>query len=91
VKEEDALSVVRGFLGAYPNALFALPAGQLDAFVEAVSKIDGEADYKALRTRFGVSRADPTFWRYSDRINDAYRKQAPLEGGLFDYNRLDAL
>jgi Fatty acid cis/trans isomerase (CTI) len=91
VKEEDSLSVVRGFLGAYPNALFAIPQGQLDAFVDAVSKLDGEPSYKALRQRFGVLRSAPEFWTYSDRINDAYRRQAPLEAGLFDYNRLDPL
>ena len=91
VKEEDTLTVVRGFLGAYPNALLAVPPGELDAFVEAVSKVDGEAGYRALRARFGVLRASPSFWAYSDRINEAYRRQAPLEGGLFDYNRLDAL
>ena len=82
---------MRGFLGAYPNALFAIPAGQLEAFVDAVAKLDGQGAYAALRVRFGVLRAAPTFWAFSDRINEAYRRQAPLEGGLFDYNRLDAL
>ena len=91
VKEEDTLSVVRGFLGAYPNALFAVPAGQLDAFVDAVTKLDGEADYQALRARFGVLRTSPAFWTYSDRISEAYARQAPIEGGLFDYNRLEGL
>jgi Fatty acid cis/trans isomerase (CTI) len=91
VKGEDALAVVRGFLGAYPNALFAVPRAQVDEFVDAVSKLDGDAAFRGLRARFGVSRADPAFWSYSDRINDAYRKQAPMEGGLFDFNRLDAL
>lgn len=91
VKEEDSLSVVRGFLGAYPNALFAVPAGQLDSFVDAVSRLDGDVAYKALRSRFGVLRAAPAFWSFSDRINEAYRRQAPIDGGLFDYNRLDAL
>ncbi len=91
VKEEDALSVVRGFLGAYPNALFSVPVDQLAAFVDAVLKLDSEVAYKVLRSRFGVLRTDPAFWKYSDRINEAYRRQAPLEGGLFDYNRLDAL
>ncbi len=91
VKEEDSLSVVRGFLGAYPNALFAIPAGQLDAFVDAVSKLDGETAYRLLRSRFGVLRADPAFWSFSDRINEAYARQAPLDGGLFDYNRLEGL
>ena len=91
VTEEDTLSVVRGFLGAYPNALFAVPAGQLDAFVDAVTKLDREADYQALRARFGVLRTSPAFWTYSDRISEAYARQAPIEGGLFDYNRLEGL
>ncbi|HEX3769231.1 MAG TPA: fatty acid cis/trans isomerase [Polyangiaceae bacterium] len=91
VKSEDSLTVVRGFLGAYPNALFAIPQGQLGAFVDAVAAVDGEAAYKALRERFGVLRTSPSFWGFSDRINEAYRRQAPVEGGLFDYNRLDPL
>jgi hypothetical protein len=91
VKEEDSLTVVRGFLGAYPNALFTIPPGQLDAFVDAVAKVDGDAAYKALRARFGVLRTSPSFWGFSDRITEAYRRQAPLESGLFDYNRLDGL
>lgn len=33
----------------------------------------------------------PSFWRYSDQIHDAHRRQDPLGYGLFDYNRLDAL
>jgi hypothetical protein len=91
VREEDRLSVVRGFLGAYPNALFQVRREELDAFVEAVSRLDGDASYAALRARFGVLRASDGFWSFSDRINDAYRAQAPRESGLFDFNRLDAL
>ena len=64
---------------------------EVDEFVDAVAKLDGDAAFRALRARFGVSRTDPAFWGYSDRINDAYRKQAPIEGGLFDFNRLDGL
>jgi hypothetical protein len=90
VKDEDGLSVVRGFLGAYPNALFQVRRDELDAFVDAVSKLDGEPSYAALRARFGVLRASDGFWKFSDRINDAYARQAPRESGLFDFNRLDA-
>ena len=89
VTAEDSLAVVRGFLGAYPNALFEVSRGDLDAFVDAIAHLDGEPSAKALRRRFGVLRASDRFWSYSDQIQDAYHRQAPTESGLFDYNRLD--
>lgn len=87
--QEDGLTVVRGFVGAYPNALFALPRSELDRFVDAVEALRDAGDYEQLRKRFGVSRTTPAFWAHSDRIHRAYRSEAPLEAGLFDYNRLD--
>jgi hypothetical protein len=89
IKDEDALSVVPGFLGAYPNALFEIAHGDLDAFVDAVAKLDSAGDYFALRTRFGVLRSSERFWAFSDRIHDEHRKAKPDAVGLFDYSRLD--
>jgi hypothetical protein len=88
-ENEDALSVVDGFLGAYPNALFAFPRTEFEAFVSAVERLQTPNDYAALRQRFGVSRTDPQFWAHSDAITADYREALPLEAGLFDYNRLD--
>ncbi len=91
VKAEDRVSVVPGFLGAYPNALYAVDRGEIDAFVEAISRLDGEAAYRALRLRFGVLRGSDRFWQHSDRINDENRKLGPVDSGRFDYSRLEAL
>lgn len=90
LKEEDALSVVRGFLGAYPNALFNVQRKDFDAFVDAVGQLDSAGAYRALRTRFGVLRTSDGFWNYSDRIHAEHRKEAVIQSGLFDYNRLEA-
>jgi hypothetical protein len=91
VREEDELTVVRGFLGAYPNALFDLPSKDLPTFVEAVLALEDEASYAALRRRFGVLRTSDRFWTYSDRIYADHRQLDGIMAGLFDYNRLDAL
>ncbi len=91
VTAEDELTVVPGFLGAYPNALFEVQAPDLRAFVDAASGLADEAGYAALRKRFGVSRASDGFWGYSDRINGDHRKKRGLAAGLFDYNRLEGL
>ena len=89
LKDEDRLAVVPGLLGAYPNALFELAPTDAEAFVDAVAKLDGEAAYHALRTRFGVLRADARFWTFSDHLQEEHRKGLPIASGLLDYNRLE--
>jgi hypothetical protein len=91
VPAEDELTVVRGFLGAYPNALFEVPSRDLQAFVDAVATLDDEAAYAALRRRFGVLRSSDRFWTYSDQINADHGKRDGTAAGLFDYNRLEGL
>ena len=85
-ESEDRLTVVRGFLGAYPNALFVVERSRLDALIDDVRALDGTAAYAALRTAHSVRRSNPDFWTYSDRIQAAHRA---VETGLLDYNRLD--
>jgi hypothetical protein len=89
VPDEDTLTVVRGFLGAYPNAFYKVTRAELPAFVDAVARLQGEADYAALMTRFGIRRTDPRFWAHSDRLLRAYAAAEPITAGLFDYNRLE--
>jgi hypothetical protein len=87
--DEDQLTVLRGFVGAYPNALFSIDQRQLSEFVKALEQLKSAEAYDTLRERFGVRRTDARFWELSDRMHEAYRDLAPLEAGLFDYNRLD--
>jgi hypothetical protein len=86
---EDRLTIVRNFVGAYPNALFSVRENDVTAFVSALSTLDADESYDALRERFGIRRTDARFWELSDRVHAAYGKLEPLESGLFDYNRLD--
>ena len=87
--EEDTLTVVRGFLGAYPNAFYHVAQSELEDFVSAVEGLSSEEDYQALVSRFGVRRSDPNFWKHSDSLQTAYHEESPIEAGLFDYNRLE--
>jgi Fatty acid cis/trans isomerase (CTI) len=87
--DEDQLTLLRGFVGAYPNALFSVAERELGAFVLALRELHSAEAYDTMRERFGVRRTDPRFWELSDRMLEAYRDMEPLESGLFDYNRLD--
>lgn len=87
--DEDQLTVARGFIGAYPNAFMRVEREQLSRFVDAVRGLASEADYARLLDRYGIRRTDRRFWPHSDRMHQKFRDLAPLEAGLFDYNRLE--
>jgi hypothetical protein len=86
--EENTLTLVPGFIGAYPNAIYRSSVGELPALRAALAGLANEADYRKLADRFAVRRTNSQFWAASDALHDAYAKWAPLESGLFDYNRL---
>ncbi|MCX2979272.1 peptidylprolyl isomerase [Halieaceae bacterium IMCC14734] len=85
--EEDYLTVVRGFVGYYPNVFFQVNELELPRFVAAVAGLSSEADFSALMARYGVRRNASYFWHVSDRMHRVYRERQPLEAGLFDLNR----
>ena len=87
--DEDTVLVASGFIAAYPNAFFVVDAARLPRFVDAVSKLASEADYAALASAYGVRRTDQRFWAHSDALHIAWRRSAPKEAGLFDYNRFE--
>lgn len=86
---EDTLTVVPGFIGAYPNAFYTVPRGELSAFTAAVGGLSSGADYQALADRYAVRRTRPDFWTHSDALQEAHATWARVEAGLLDYNRLE--
>jgi hypothetical protein len=86
---EDTLTVVSGFLGAYPNTLLSVADTQVESFISSFSGMNDESDYGALLDTYGIRRTNENFWKHSDSLHRAFRKSAPLEYGQFDYSRLE--
>lgn len=89
IPQEDYLTVVKGFIGSYPNAFFQVPDGKLDDFVKAIESMRSEEDYSSLVSLYGVRRNAPAFWPLSDKLREHYQKNYPIEAGLFDLNRYE--
>ena len=89
VPEEDYVTIVKGFIGSYPNVFFHVDEQQLATFVAALEAMRSEEDYAALVTRYGVRRNQATFWPMSDNLYEQYRTLQPREAGLFDLNRYE--
>jgi hypothetical protein len=88
--DEDSVTLVEGFLGAYPEAFFVVSEAQLPDFVDTVAALKTEDDYQAkLMARYAIRRTDARFWPHSDELHAVFRAQAGVEAGLFDYNRFE--
>lgn len=85
--DEDTLTVVDGLIGAYPNTFYRVAAGGLRAFVESVSRLGSDADYRQFAARFAVAASSAEFWAMSDRMIDALAQQSPIDAALPDYGR----
>lgn len=86
---EDYITILRGVVGSYPNAIWNVSDQELDSFVSSISKIQNEADYARFLDSYGVRRTSPDFWQHNDKLHQSYQKQAPREYGILDYNRLE--
>ena len=89
VREEDTLTVVPGYLGAYPNAFFKVEQRDLARLSDAIAALSSEADYTALMTAFGVRRSDPAFWAHSDLIFNQVEALDYPDTGVLDYSRIE--
>jgi len=85
----DTLTVVPGFVGAYPNAFWRVTETELPKFLAQFSSVRSPQDYRALVQRYGIARDNEKFWSYSDWMHRSYRDHDPIGWGLFDFNRYE--
>lgn len=87
--EEDAVTVTKGLIGAYPSAFWHVRQDQLHLLVRDAAQLHTEQDYQRFMARYGIRRTNPDFWAHSDLLHELNRSQQPVSFGLFDYNRLE--
>ena len=88
--DEDGLTVVRGFIGAYPNYFFQVGENEIEAFTAAIGALKTPGDYLGLKQRYGVRRNAPWFWRVADKVHARSQWLTPIEYGIFDFSRYEA-
>lgn len=89
VPEEDYVTVLPGFVGAYPDALWQVESGTLEDFVTHVSQLENEEDYHHLMSMYGIRRSHEHFWQFSDHLHKIFQLTDPVEYGALDYNRIE--
>jgi len=87
--DQDALTVVPGMLGAYPNAFYRLKQSEIPELASAISALREEKDYTRLADRFAVRRTASGIWAHLDALHERTKKRTPIELGRYDLNRLE--
>lgn len=85
---EDVLGIYRGFLTAYPNALFAIDRQDVDKFASEIINAASVESLNKILDRYEIKRNNKQFWRHSDELHAYAKKYLGLNYGLFDYSRL---
>ena len=86
---EDGVTLVKGVLGDYPNALMQVEESELIDWANQVANLKTRKDYSDLLDGFGIRRTHHNFWFVSDAIANFNRQDRPRESGILDYNRLE--
>ncbi|SER50506.1 Fatty acid cis/trans isomerase (CTI) [Nitrosomonas sp. Nm51] len=89
VPEEDYITVLPGFVGGYPDALWQVEFGLLEDFVKQASQLENEDDYYRLMNEYGIRRSHTQFWQFSDQLHENFQMFDPVEYGSLDYNRIE--
>jgi hypothetical protein len=85
--DDDTVSVVPGFIGAYPNFFFVADAEYIEEFADRFVSIFDRDAYERFVALYGVRRTNPRFWSDADWFQSAYLRDEPIEAGIFDLNR----
>ena len=91
VPADDTLTVVRGYLGSYPNFAFDVSVEQLPAFRDQLVAVATPDALERLAAGYGVRRTSPSFWSMMDWMNQDFASRRPTAHGLFDLGRYENL
>lgn len=91
VPADDTVTLVRGYLGSYPNFAFDVDHTEVIEFRDTLMAVTDAAGLEAVVDRWGVRRTDPDFWSTMDWFVEDFRGRQPTAAGLFDLGRYENL
>ena len=91
IVDDDTLTLVKGYVGSYPNAFCRVHIEQIEDFVENFLKIKDQLSYYNFARKYATRRTSQNFWAESDWHYEKFLKDEPVEAGLFDMYRFNRI
>jgi hypothetical protein len=84
---KDRINFIKGFIGSYPNVFVNVKQNDLSEFFTLLQNYKETPENNSKVAKFAVNRANPNFWEVFDWFDKEFKKQDPVNYGLFDLNR----
>ncbi len=84
---KDTIDFIAGSVGSYPNVFLVVEAEDVPDLFDMLENFDGSEEYVAKIEKYGVNRADDSFWDTYDWFQRRLDEADPLRTGLYDLNR----
>lgn len=84
---KDRADFIKGFVGSYPNYFYVVKASDLPDFFNILDAYDGSEEYIKRLEKYGINRAEETFWDHYDWFQESFNKQEKEKSGIVDLNR----
>jgi hypothetical protein len=91
IVDDDTLTIVKGYVGSYPNSFTRVNLDKIEDFVESFLKIRDQLSYYNVARQHGIRRTSPNFWEEADWHYQKSLKDEPVEAGLFDMYRFNRI
>ncbi|HET9235764.1 MAG TPA: fatty acid cis/trans isomerase [Oligoflexus sp.] len=90
VPAEDRLEVLPGVYGAFPNFFVKVREDQLQNFVRDTLRLNkNPRQLKEWIALYGISRQNPDFWRYFDRVQQLTDQSKHFDTGILDLSKYE--
>ena len=83
----DRADFIKGFIGSYPNYFFVINYADLPDFFAVLNNYDGSQEYINRLEKYGINRAEDTFWDHYDWFQAVFDRQEQQDTGIVDLNR----
>ena len=84
---KDKADFIKGFVSSYPNYFFVVDATNLPDFFDILKNYDGTEDYIERLEKYGINRAEETFWDHYDWFQKEFNTAQQENAGIVDLNR----
>lgn len=84
---KDRADFLPGFIGSYPNYFFVVDAADLPDFFDTLARYDGSDSSIQRIDKYGVNRAEDSFWEVYDWFQKKFDESDEKRAGLVDLNR----
>jgi len=87
--DDDTLYIFKNMQTSRPRNFYIINEENIKEFVNDLLKVKGGIGYQRFARKYAISKSDNRFWEVFDNINLYFKKNDPLNYGVFDMSKYE--